>query len=66
MELNFSMGCIIGEIGNDESDPQHSLHEGLKKILSDYPMKKQGLDTKFQLIMLFNAFNLESGFKLSM
>ena len=36
LEPNFSMGCIIGEIGNGlESDPQNSPHEDLKEILSE-------------------------------
>ena len=36
LEPNFSMDCIIGEIGNDlESDPQNSLPEDLKEILSE-------------------------------
>ena len=35
------MGCIIGEIGNDlESDPQNSLHEHLKEILSEKKSRK--------------------------
>ena len=34
------MGCIIGEIGNDlDSDPQNSLHEDLKEILSEEKFK---------------------------
>ena len=45
LEPNFNMGCIIGEIENDlESDPQNSLHEDLREILSEE--KNQGrIDT---------------------
>ena len=45
LEPNFSMDCIIGEIGSDfESDPQNSLHEDLKEILSQEKMKEGQTD----------------------
>ena len=35
------MGCIIGEIGNDlESDPQNSLQEDFKVIVSEGNIKE--------------------------
>ena len=42
MEHNyFSIGCIIGEIGNDlESDPQNSLQEDFKVIVSEGNIKE--------------------------
>ena len=42
LEHNYSsMGCIIGEIGNDlESDPQNSLREDFKVIVSEGNIKK--------------------------
>ena len=41
LEPDFSMDCIIGEIGSDlESDPQISLHEDLKEILSQEKIKE--------------------------
>ena len=47
LEPNFSMDCIIGEIGSDlESDPQNSLHEDLKEILSQEKMKKGQTDPR--------------------
>ena len=47
LEPNFSMGCIIGETGNDlESDPQNSLHEDLKQILSEEKIKEGEIDSR--------------------
>ena len=47
LEPNFSMDCIIGEIGSDlESDPQNSLHEDLKEILSQEKMKEGQTDPR--------------------
>ena len=47
LEPNFSMACIIGEIGNDlESDPQNSLHEDLKQILSEEKIRKGQTDSQ--------------------
>ena len=41
LEPYFSMSFIIGETGNDlESDPQDSLHEDLKEILSEEKSRK--------------------------
>ena len=47
LEPNLSMGCIIGEIGNDlESDLQNFLHEDLKKILSEEKINEGGTDPR--------------------
>ena len=48
MEPNFSMGCIIGEKGNDlEFDPQiNSLQEDLKEILSEEKIKEGQTSTE--------------------
>ena len=47
LEPNFSMDCIIGEIGSDlESDSQNSLHEDLKEILSQEKMKEGQTDPR--------------------
>ena len=47
LEPNFSMDCIIGEIGSDlESDPQNSLHEDLKETLSQEKMKEGQTDPR--------------------
>ena len=47
LEPDFSMDCIIGEIGSDlESDPQNSLHEDLKEILSQEKMKEGQTDPR--------------------
>ena len=42
LEPNFTMGCIIGEIGNDlESHSRDSLHEDMKEILSEEKIKER-------------------------
>ena len=47
LEPDFSMDCIIGEIGSDlESDPQNFLHEDLKEILSQEKMKEGQTDPR--------------------
>ena len=47
LEPNFSMDCIIGEIKSDlKSDPQNSLHEDLKEILSQEKMKEGQTDPR--------------------
>ena len=47
LEPSFSVGCIIGDKENDlESDPQNSLHEDLKKILSEEEIKEGRADPR--------------------
>ena len=47
LEPTFSMGCIIGKIGNVlESDLQHSLHEDLKEIISEEKIKEGQTDPR--------------------
>ena len=47
LEPNFSIGCIISEIGNDlESDPHNSLHEDFKEIVSEEKIKERQTDQR--------------------
>ena len=47
LEPNFSIGCTIGEIGNDlESDPQNSLHKDFKEILFEEKNKEGQTDPR--------------------
>ena len=45
LEPDFSMGYIIGEIGNNrESDPQNCLHEDLHEILCEEKIEEGQAD----------------------
>ena len=47
IESNISMGRIISEIGNDlESDPQNSLQEHVREILSEEKIKEGQTDPR--------------------